>query len=97
MGGTVFAGCARSLAFQGRLATVGYVDSVMKAEIDLDVLHAKRLTLFGVSNKHRDAEQRAAGCMKVKLYFRKSHCWCRKAASMIVSNGKCPVRFTCRA
>jgi NADPH:quinone reductase-like Zn-dependent oxidoreductase len=31
----------------------------MKAELDLDALHAKRLRLFGVSNKHRTAEQRA--------------------------------------
>lgn len=61
VGGTVFAECVRSLAYQGRLATVGYVDGVMKAEIDLDALHAKRLTLFGVSNKLRTAEHRAAG------------------------------------
>jgi NADPH:quinone reductase len=60
VGGTVFAECVRSLAFEGRLATVGYVDGVMKAEIDIDALHAKRLTLFGVSNKLRNAEQRAA-------------------------------------
>ena len=32
----------------------------MKAEIDIDALHSKRLTLFGVSNKLRNAEQRAA-------------------------------------
>ena len=61
VGGTVFAECMRSLAYQGRLATVGYVDGVMKAEIDLDALHAKRLTLFGVSNKLRTPERRAAG------------------------------------
>lgn len=60
VGGSVFAECVRSLAFEGRLATVGYVDGVMKAEIDIDALHAKRLTLFGVSNKLRNAEQRAA-------------------------------------
>lgn len=60
VGGSVFAECIRSLAYQGRLATVGYLDRVMRAEIDLDALHAKRLRLFGVSNKHRTAEQRAA-------------------------------------
>jgi NADPH:quinone reductase-like Zn-dependent oxidoreductase len=59
VGGTLFAECIRSLAYQGRLATVGYLDRVMKAELDLDALHAKRLRLFGVSNKHRTAEQRA--------------------------------------
>jgi NADPH:quinone reductase-like Zn-dependent oxidoreductase len=59
VGGSVFAECIRALAFQGRLATVGYLDRVMKAELDIDALHAKRLKLFGVSNKHRNAEQRA--------------------------------------
>jgi len=60
VGGSVFAECIRCLAFQGRLATVGYLDRVMKAELDIDALHAKRLKLFGVSNKHRNAESRAA-------------------------------------
>lgn len=59
VGGSVFAECVRTLAFQGRLATVGYLDRVMKAELDIDALHAKRLKLFGVSNKHRNAESRA--------------------------------------
>ncbi|MGH8668196.1 MAG: quinone oxidoreductase family protein [Burkholderiales bacterium] len=59
VGGTLFAECIRSLAYQGRLATVGYLDRVMQAELDLDALHAKRLRLFGVSNKHRSAAQRA--------------------------------------
>jgi NADPH:quinone reductase-like Zn-dependent oxidoreductase len=61
VGGTVFAECVRTLAFEGRLATVGYVDHTLKAEIDIQALHAKRLTLFGVSNKMRSADQRAAG------------------------------------
>lgn len=61
VGGSVFAECVRCMAFQGRLATVGYVDHTLKAEIDLQALHSKRLTLFGVSNKLRSAEQRAAG------------------------------------
>jgi NADPH:quinone reductase-like Zn-dependent oxidoreductase len=61
VGGTVFAECVRSMAFEGRLATVGYVDGVLKSEIDLQALHVKRLTLFGVSNKMRTPEQRAAG------------------------------------
>jgi NADPH:quinone reductase-like Zn-dependent oxidoreductase len=59
VGGTMFAECVRSLAFEGRLAMVGYVDGVLKAEMDLEALHAKRLRLFGVSNKLRNAEQRA--------------------------------------
>jgi NADPH:quinone reductase len=60
VGGTVFAEAMRSLAFEGRLATVGYVDRVVHAEIDLEALHARRLTLFGVSNKLRTKAQRAA-------------------------------------
>jgi NADPH:quinone reductase len=60
VGGTVFAECIRSMAYEGRLATVGYLDGSMRAEIDLDALHAKRLKLFGVSNKLRTAPQRAA-------------------------------------
>jgi NADPH2:quinone reductase len=59
VGGSVFAECVRALAFQGRLATVGYLDGVLKAEIDIEALHSKRLVLFGVSNKLRNAEQKA--------------------------------------
>lgn len=59
VGGTVFAACIRALAFEGRFATVGYVDGVMTSEIDIDALHSKRLHLFGVSNKLRGAEQRS--------------------------------------
>jgi NADPH:quinone reductase-like Zn-dependent oxidoreductase len=59
VGGSVFAECVRSLGYEGRLATVGYVDGVMKAEMDIEALHSKRLKLFGVSNKMRTAAQRA--------------------------------------
>jgi NADPH:quinone reductase-like Zn-dependent oxidoreductase len=59
VGGTVFAECVRCLGFQGRLAMVGYVDGVLQAELDLEALHAKRLHLFGVSNKLRTPQQRA--------------------------------------
>ena len=58
VGGSVFAECIKCLAFEGRLATVGYVDGVMKAEMDIEALHSKRLKLFGVSNKMRNAAQR---------------------------------------
>ena len=54
----MFAECVRSLGYEGRLATVGYVDGVMKSEIDIEALHSKRLRLFGVSNKIRSAAQR---------------------------------------
>jgi len=59
VGGSAFAQCIRSLAFEGRLAIVGYVDGKLHGEIDLDAVHAKRLRIFGVSNKLRNAEQRA--------------------------------------
>jgi len=59
VGGSVFAECVRALAYEGRLATVGYLDGTMSAEIDIEALHSKRLVLFGVSNKLRSAEQRA--------------------------------------
>lgn len=61
VGGSVFAECVRTMAFEGRLATVGYVDHQLTAQIDIQALHVRRLTLFGVSNKMRSAEQRAAG------------------------------------
>lgn len=59
VGGSVFPECIRSMAFQARLAMVGYVDGVLSAEMDLAALHAKRLTLFGVSNKLRSPLQRS--------------------------------------
>jgi NADPH:quinone reductase-like Zn-dependent oxidoreductase len=60
VGGSTFAQHLRSLAFEGRLATVGFVDGVGHADIDLAALHGKRLTVFGVSNKMRTKAQRAA-------------------------------------
>ena len=59
VGGSVFAETIRVLAYQGRHATVGYLDGQLKAELDIEALHSKRLKLFGVSNKLRTAEQRA--------------------------------------
>ncbi|MFY9128382.1 MAG: zinc-binding dehydrogenase [Limnohabitans sp.] len=59
VGGSVFAESMRCLCFQGRLGTVGYVDGVLQAPLDIEALHAKRLTLFGVSNKLRSPTQRA--------------------------------------
>jgi len=59
VGGSVFAETLRSLAYEGRHATIGYVDHVLKAEIDIEMLHTKRFTLFGVSNRLRTPDQRA--------------------------------------
>jgi len=58
VGGSMFAECVKCLGYEGRLATVGYLDGVMKAEMDIEALHAKRLKLFGVSNKMRNGPQR---------------------------------------
>lgn len=60
VGGSVFAENVRCMAFEGRMATVGYVDGVLHADLDLETQHAKRLALFGVSNKLRSKQQRAA-------------------------------------
>jgi len=57
VGGSVFAECIRVMAYKGRLATVGYVDGVVTAELDILALHTKRLRLYGVSNKMRSAEE----------------------------------------
>ncbi len=59
VGGSVAEACLRSLAYQGRLALVGFVDAVKSVSMDLDRIHAYRLTIFGVSNKLRSAAQRA--------------------------------------
>jgi len=59
VGGSVFGECLRSLAFEGRLATVGHLDRVLSAALDIELLHRKRLTVFGVSNRLRTAAQRA--------------------------------------
>jgi NADPH:quinone reductase-like Zn-dependent oxidoreductase len=59
VGGSMFAECIRVLAFEGRVAIVGHLDRVMAASLDLEALHSKRLTVFGVSNRLRNAAQRA--------------------------------------
>ncbi|MBV2180195.1 MAG: zinc-binding dehydrogenase [Castellaniella sp.] len=58
VGGSVFAECIRSLTFEGRLATVGYMDGILEGRLDLAALHARRLTVFGVSSKGYGPEQR---------------------------------------
>jgi NADPH:quinone reductase len=59
IGGTVFPDLVRSLANQGRLAIIGYVDNTYKAEIDLETVHGKRLQIFGVSNALLPQPQRS--------------------------------------
>ena len=69
VGGSVFAECIKCLGYEGRLATVGYVDGVMKAEMDIEAIHSKRLRLFGVSNKMRNAGQRGVTVAGFKRDF----------------------------
>jgi NADPH:quinone reductase len=59
VGGSMFAACVKILAFEGRLATVGHLDHVLSAILDIEALHRKRLTVFGVSNRLRTSGQRA--------------------------------------
>jgi NADPH:quinone reductase-like Zn-dependent oxidoreductase len=59
VGGSVFGECLRSLANQGRLAVVGYVDGQHHAEIDLSAVHANRFEIFGVSNAKLTPEEKA--------------------------------------
>src|SRR2546427_5798198 len=59
VGGSVFAECVKSLAFEGRLAMVGHLDRVFTTTLDVEALHRQRLTVFGVSNRFRSAGQRA--------------------------------------
>jgi NADPH:quinone reductase len=58
VGGSVFPECVRALNYEGRLATVGYVDGQLHSEIDLEALHELRLHLYAVSNKRASPAQR---------------------------------------
>ena len=59
VGGSVFAECMSALADFGRHVVVGYVDGQMKAELDLEALHGKRLHVMGISNAPLAPAQRA--------------------------------------
>ena len=59
VGGTVFPEILRCLAYQGRVAIVGYVDHTFSAEIDLNATHVNRFDIFGVSNSKLPAEEKA--------------------------------------
>lgn len=74
VGGSVFAGLVRAAAYRGRIATVGYVDGQLHADIDLDAVHARRLEIFGVSNRHRTIAERA---LTVSGFTRDCLAWLR--------------------
>ena len=60
VGGSFFPEILKSLANQGRVAIVGYVDNQHHAEIDLSAVHANRFEIFGVSNAKLTAQEKAA-------------------------------------
>lgn len=66
VGGTYFPELLKSLANQGRVAIVGYVDGSHKAEIDLSAVHANRFEIFGISNAKLTAPERAAAARAFK-------------------------------
>ena len=59
VGGTYFPEILKSLANQGRVAIVGYVDGSHHADIDLSAVHANRFEIFGVSNAKLTAREKA--------------------------------------
>lgn len=59
VGGSVFPELVRSLTRKGRIGIVGYVDGVLKAEIDLNALHANRFEVYGISNSKATADEKA--------------------------------------
>ena len=65
VGASVLPDCVELLGFEGRLATVGYVDGLVEAPLDVLALHKKRLQLFGVSNKMRQMTHRIAAARGV--------------------------------
>jgi NADPH:quinone reductase-like Zn-dependent oxidoreductase len=58
VGGTVFPELVRSLAYEGRMAIVGYVDRTYVCEIDLADVHLNRIQIFGISNAKLPPQQR---------------------------------------
>jgi NADPH2:quinone reductase len=59
IGADVLAPCIDALAVGGRYVTIGRMSGVLKGELDVDRLAEHRLHLYGVSNRLRNAAQRA--------------------------------------
>jgi NADPH2:quinone reductase len=59
IGADVLAPCIEALAVGGRYVTIGRMSGVLKGELDVDRLAEHRLHLYGVSNRLRNAAQRA--------------------------------------
>lgn len=59
VGAAFFHEILRSLAVNGRFATIGQMTGSPKVELDMDFFAMRRLRLFGVSNRLRTPEERA--------------------------------------
>jgi NADPH2:quinone reductase len=59
IGADILASCIEALAVGGRYVTIGRMSGVLKGELDVDRLAEHRLHLYGVSNRLRNAAQRA--------------------------------------
>ena len=59
IGGDVLAPSIATLAIGGRFVTIGRMSGVLTGELDVDRLAERRLHLYGVSNRLRNAAQRA--------------------------------------
>lgn len=59
VGAAFFQEILRSLAVNGRYATIGQMTGSPKVELDMDFFAMRRLRLFGVSNRLRTPEERA--------------------------------------
>ncbi|HEX2827962.1 MAG TPA: zinc-binding dehydrogenase [Burkholderiales bacterium] len=58
VGGSVFPQLLRSMAYEGRIAIVGYVDREYLSQIDLADVHLNRIHVFGISNAKLPPEKR---------------------------------------
>jgi NADPH:quinone reductase len=59
IGGDVLAPCVDALAVGGRYVSIGRMSGVTTGELNVDRMAEKRLHLYGVSNRLRNAAQRA--------------------------------------
>lgn len=59
VGAAFFQEILRSLAVNGRFATIGQMTGAPKVELDMDFFAMRRLRLYGVSNRLRTPEERA--------------------------------------
>jgi len=64
VGASVFHEILECLAVDGRYATIGQMSGSPKVELDMDAFAMRRLQLFGVSNRLRTPEQKAASAQR---------------------------------